>query len=1220
MELEEIITNLKKEQLTSLDLREQSIKDDTITHLANVLQSNHSLESLDLSINDITAVGAAALAEMLQVNQTLTFLSLANNQIGDEGCIALATTLEVNQTLCYFNLQGNEIGNKGTQALADALKVNKALNSLNLQWNKIADSGLSALIDSFKFNQILTSLNVNWNAFDNNSLMLYTKAWKIHQTEQQDVLTAAEEGDEHKLTAFVQQHQVMPNRVLNLLIKHQHTTLVMKWEKYWSLAAYKLKDSLGNTPLHTALLNKNEILIKWLLSKKVCLTTLNEKNQTALDLLKKSAIPFAIYKVGSYYLNSENIKEDRKNALYWYEKAQDYKPAIWLIELIRILGKATHVESIAIEKIALENLAFPVLTPEEMNEVLQSITLNGKLIPSLSKEENTIYHLAALFGAGEWLKNLQTLNLNKLLLRKNYRNASPSSLICHQIELIAEFKGIALNSATADLTLQRYYACERSLNQIEEALQLDLLTTANNNHIQAHHDYEAKTQELKKAIAALAWQPENINAQTLEVYVQLLKNIWQAKQQLIAIDTKLKNHIVWPKGFSIQQIESPAEIILAWTQSSSFFVKMKAPLLGPMVYLSAYCTELEQWANSFAKKSTIKSTFEQEHNQIQQAFTQLIEAYKTFETLYETSISEETKNFLLSTTPILLLSTNSSPMLINQNDASAVLANLVQKKTQSIYSMNNVCYTSNPHTPAINFMVDALEKILIEKHPTPVELVKLINDEGYGFIYQASHIMKGKNLQNILLHHPEYLVKLNLESFTSAVLTGLLTDIQDGKADNYLVDFTLGMNDELNEINIVAIDTNLAFPDTLFNYYQSGKQTKATVNVKNSLYFFPQMKQAVDPTVREKLLRQPPEFILSAWLHSLLIKNQTYQQAKDFMTTKEYHGEADEGGLELPIKIAMSTIIQVYDKLIQLHKILIEQPNLSLWELLATMQPEVAHYYAKIKQQYPDKMLGCNILQCTQTLYEDNTVDNLRLQKFSEQSQQNTEKSRLSSTTSEAKVSIADGIIFLLGIFNYDNYKGQMGVLLYQKLHNLIQEAGLDNLINIALAHNNANCIYWIWHEKLIDGNSLKEQCENLKKYSLLHFFTQNKHFNGVKVLLEENIYPVNVTNGQGYTPLHMAASVGDYALVEYLVHKGAHTRVKTILNKTPLKMAETRCQQMNKQAFQTGDKKYADVITFLKKAESTLFTVSQKSIPLAENAVVEKQDNAYELKVNLKP
>ncbi|MHA7841590.1 MAG: ankyrin repeat domain-containing protein, partial [Gammaproteobacteria bacterium] len=65
--------------------------------------------------------------------------------------------------------------------------------------------------------------------------------------------------------------------------------------------------------------------------------------------------------------------------------------------------------------------------------------------------------------------------------------------------------------------------------------------------------------------------------------------------------------------------------------------------------------------------------------------------------------------------------------------------------------------------------------------------------------------------------------------------------------------------------------------------------------------------------------------------------------------------------------------------------------------------------------------------------------------------------------------------------------------------------------------------------------------------------------------------------NGQGYTPLHIAASVGDSVMVELLLQHGANKAATTTLGKTPLAMAESRAKQASKPS------KYEAVIALLK-------------------------------------
>ena len=77
---------------------------------------------------------------------------------------------------------------------------------------------------------------------------------------------------------------------------------------------------------------------------------------------------------------------------------------------------------------------------------------------------------------------------------------------------------------------------------------------------------------------------------------------------------------------------------------------------------------------------------------------------------------------------------------------------------------------------------------------------------------------------------------------------------------------------------------------------------------------------------------------------------------------------------------------------------------------------------------------------------------------------------------------------------------------------------------------------------------------------------------------MRENVYLIDVVNSQGYTPLHIAASVGDTAMVELLLRHGADKTLKTSLGKTPLAMAESRMKQSSNPG------KYEGVIACLRE------------------------------------
>jgi hypothetical protein len=97
--LKEILNKKDNKTLTTLNLSNKWIDDESALIIAEFLENNATLTTLNLSINQIGAKGANAIAEALKTNATLTTLNLSNNQIGVEGANAIAESLKDNKTL-----------------------------------------------------------------------------------------------------------------------------------------------------------------------------------------------------------------------------------------------------------------------------------------------------------------------------------------------------------------------------------------------------------------------------------------------------------------------------------------------------------------------------------------------------------------------------------------------------------------------------------------------------------------------------------------------------------------------------------------------------------------------------------------------------------------------------------------------------------------------------------------------------------------------------------------------------------------------------------------------------------------------------------------------------------------------------------------------------------------------------------------------------------------
>ena len=151
--------------LIKLDLRrDNDIKKEGVSRIAEALEVNTTLIYLDLEGNHISDEGVSRIIEALEINSTLTELNLGWNYIRDEGASRIAEALKVNSTLTNLNLYSNEIKDEGSSKIAEALEVNSTLIHLDLGSNCIRDEGASRIAKALKVNSTLTHLSLGWNS------------------------------------------------------------------------------------------------------------------------------------------------------------------------------------------------------------------------------------------------------------------------------------------------------------------------------------------------------------------------------------------------------------------------------------------------------------------------------------------------------------------------------------------------------------------------------------------------------------------------------------------------------------------------------------------------------------------------------------------------------------------------------------------------------------------------------------------------------------------------------------------------------------------------------------------------------------------------------------------------------------------------------------------------------------------------------------------------
>ena len=149
-------------QLEELDIRNNNITSSGAIVLADGLKNANSLETLDLVNNQISADGMAALAESLKVSH-LKYLYLGSNSIKEDGVAAVNEVLMHCSMINALDISSNFIGSAGAIELGNGLKYCKYLKALNISSNCIGPDGAKALIEGLKSCVSLHILNLNDN-------------------------------------------------------------------------------------------------------------------------------------------------------------------------------------------------------------------------------------------------------------------------------------------------------------------------------------------------------------------------------------------------------------------------------------------------------------------------------------------------------------------------------------------------------------------------------------------------------------------------------------------------------------------------------------------------------------------------------------------------------------------------------------------------------------------------------------------------------------------------------------------------------------------------------------------------------------------------------------------------------------------------------------------------------------------------------------------------
>jgi hypothetical protein len=138
-------------KIIQLSLFENKIDDAGIEILVPAFKVCSSLKKVNLDSNTFTIVGVQKLCQWLKEEDCkLTHLSLVKNSIGENRIYVITEMLKKNKSLLSLNLSYNKVKDIGAIVLAEALVINQSLEALFLGFNNIYKAGGSKIEKALK--------------------------------------------------------------------------------------------------------------------------------------------------------------------------------------------------------------------------------------------------------------------------------------------------------------------------------------------------------------------------------------------------------------------------------------------------------------------------------------------------------------------------------------------------------------------------------------------------------------------------------------------------------------------------------------------------------------------------------------------------------------------------------------------------------------------------------------------------------------------------------------------------------------------------------------------------------------------------------------------------------------------------------------------------------------------------------------------------------------
>lgn len=166
--------------VSSLDLRQNQLKNEGIEVLARAVRRTNSLVHLDVRSTAFSKEGADQLFKALARNQTLTCLRIGcirgmhRNFLSSKALEHLVPYLRNTVQLTFIDLRGAGIGNEAFRVLAEGVKKCKSLRMVDVALNNI-DSGCLVPVIEMIANSSIKRLDLSQNPLGNTFILEMAK-------------------------------------------------------------------------------------------------------------------------------------------------------------------------------------------------------------------------------------------------------------------------------------------------------------------------------------------------------------------------------------------------------------------------------------------------------------------------------------------------------------------------------------------------------------------------------------------------------------------------------------------------------------------------------------------------------------------------------------------------------------------------------------------------------------------------------------------------------------------------------------------------------------------------------------------------------------------------------------------------------------------------------------------------------------------------------------